>query len=172
VTLAGGRTVFRVRIGPFATSIGESLCSSLKNAGGFCQVAKNGAVRRRCRDGAGGSGYAFMRWASSRSANLSLRSRSWRRDRAGADVWFEAKTANDLFLVPRNGAALAAGDLSKRDFEGCASESYSTIRSRFATSGRRLHLRQDHDGRIGSFRIDGLSPISPRTLALNDVVWE
>ena len=91
----------------------------------------------------------------------------------GADVWFEAKTATELFLAPRNGAALAAGDLSKRDFEACASETYSTDPISFHSIGIGSFICvKTNDGRIGSFRIDGLSQTSPRTLALNYVVWE
>ena len=35
-----------------------------------------------------------------------------------------------------------------------------------------LHQVKTSDGRIGSFRIEALSPASPRTMLVNYVTWE
>jgi len=37
----GGKTIFRVRVGPLEKAAASSLCSSLQSAGGQCFVAKN-----------------------------------------------------------------------------------------------------------------------------------
>ena len=173
VSLAG-RTVFRVRVGPFAgLDQARAFCGSLKSAGGFCQVAKNGAVVANA-----GAGQAAAVTVHAMGELKVPQTYLFDLDggvvtEAGADVWFEAKTESDLFLVPRNGAALAAGRPVKAGFEGCASETYSSDPISFHNIGVGSFICvKTSDGRIGSFRIDGLSQVSPRTLALNYVVWE
>ncbi len=39
--LAGGKTVYRLRVGPYAREDASSMCSALQAAGGQCFIAKN-----------------------------------------------------------------------------------------------------------------------------------
>ncbi|MEN5084796.1 SPOR domain-containing protein, partial [Bosea sp. TWI1241] len=39
--LAGGKTVFRLRVGPYSREDAASMCSGLQAAGGQCFIAKN-----------------------------------------------------------------------------------------------------------------------------------
>jgi cell division protein FtsN len=39
--LAGGKTVFRLRVGPYSREDATSMCSALQAAGGQCFIAKN-----------------------------------------------------------------------------------------------------------------------------------
>jgi len=82
-------------------------------------------------------------------------------------VWFEASSANDLYLVPLNGAELAAGDLSQRDFKACAAETYATSRIslRDVPVGSFICVKTNA-GHIARIRINALAPVAPRTLAL------
>lgn len=91
----------------------------------------------------------------------------------GADVWFEAVTADELYLVPQNGATLGPGDLSKRDAAACAAGGYSSERLPLAKlpAGSFICVRTS-DGRTGSFAIEALSDASPRALSINYVTWE
>jgi TPR repeat protein len=91
----------------------------------------------------------------------------------GGDLWFEAETADDLFLTPQNGAMLAAGDYSKRDAFQCRDGAYSAERLPVkAIPGEAFICIATSEGRIGSFRIDAMSPTSPRTLSINYAVWD
>jgi hypothetical protein len=92
---------------------------------------------------------------------------------AGADVWFEVVSPDQLFLVPQNGAELAPFDPSKRDFNGCASQTYSANAiSLHDLSPGSVVCVKTREARIGRLTIDGLSATSPRTLALDYTVWE
>jgi hypothetical protein len=92
---------------------------------------------------------------------------------AGADIWFDAVTPSQLFLVPRNGAQMAPGDLSKRDFEACSAETYSTdrISLHHLPPGSFICVKTS-GGRIASVKVDILSSGGTSVLALNYVVWE
>jgi hypothetical protein len=92
---------------------------------------------------------------------------------SGGGIWFEAVTATQFFLVPIQGVQLAPGDLSKRDYEACSTETYSTARIalRDLPPGSSVCVKT-HDGKFGSIVIDGLSAGAPHVLALNYVVWE
>jgi cell division protein FtsN len=39
--LAGGKTVYRLRVGPFSREDATAMCSQLQSAGGQCFIAKN-----------------------------------------------------------------------------------------------------------------------------------
>ena len=39
--LAGGKTVYRLRVGPFSRDDASSMCSQLQSAGGQCFIARN-----------------------------------------------------------------------------------------------------------------------------------
>jgi len=92
---------------------------------------------------------------------------------AGADLLFEAITSSELYLTPRNSAQFAPGDFSKRDFAGCASAAYATgkISLRDARPGAYICVKTS-DGRVGSVKIETLSPGAVHVLALSYVVWE
>jgi hypothetical protein len=92
---------------------------------------------------------------------------------AGADVWFEAKTDDELYLTPQHNAMLAPGDYSKRDFDGCKAADYSAERIWLKKIPKDAFICiRTSDGRVGSFHIDGLSRTSPRMLSLNYAVLE
>lgn len=89
-----------------------------------------------------------------------------------ADIWFQAETERRLFLVPRNGAEMAVGDRSNRGRNGCRDEVYSAERVSLWTLpvGSYVCMRTN-EGRISQFRINGLTPDSPRTLSLGYTTW-
>ncbi len=39
--LAGGKTVYRLRVGPYSREDATSMCSQLQSSGGQCFIAKN-----------------------------------------------------------------------------------------------------------------------------------
>ena len=45
-----------------------------------------------------------------------------------SDIWYEAETATEKYITPRNGAMIALGDGSNRGFDGCSDGSFSTDR--------------------------------------------
>ena len=169
-----GRTLYRNRVGPFA-DVGQArdFCGRLQAVGGFCFVPGNAVVLAGIQpeQPTGPAIHSTGKLQVPQSLVLDL-------DRgavvqAAADVWFEALTADQLFLVPQNGAALAPGDLSKRDFKGCTSQTYSAnaLSLLDLPPGSSVCVKT-RGGRIGRLVIDGLSAALPRTLALDYTVWE
>lgn len=92
---------------------------------------------------------------------------------AGADLWFEAETATQLYVTPSNGAALAVGDLSRRNLEACRSARYDAYRVPLSAlpPGSFLCVRTN-EGRFALVGITALTGASPRTLSLSYLTWE
>jgi hypothetical protein len=88
------------------------------------------------------------------------------------DIWFHAVTNTELYLEPRGGAQMAVGDRSNRGFAGCSSASYSTARVPLGDIpvGSYVCVRTD-EGRISQFRMNAISPGSPKTLSLGYTTW-
>lgn len=91
---------------------------------------------------------------------------------AAADVWFEAKTAKDLFLTPRNGARMSVSGKRNRGFAGCSKARYSAGNLPLAKLpvGTYICVRTN-EGRVGEFRINGITGGSPKTLTLGYTTW-
>jgi hypothetical protein len=90
----------------------------------------------------------------------------------GADLWFEAETRDNLYLTPRNGAEIWVGDRSNRNYEGCVRGSFSASRVPLSAVpvGSYVCVRTDQ-GRISQFRMNAISPGSPKTLTLGYTTW-
>lgn len=91
----------------------------------------------------------------------------------GADVWFEAQTATQLFLTPRNGALLAVGDRSNRGYDGCASENYSNNKVPLGVVPPGSYIcALTSDGNVSQIRINGITPGSPKKLTIGYTTWQ
>lgn len=90
----------------------------------------------------------------------------------GADLWFQAETANRLYLAPRNGALINVGDRSNRGRNGCSGGQFSSSRVPLSDLpvGSYICMRTD-EGRVSQFRINGISPGSPKTLRIGFTTW-
>jgi hypothetical protein len=91
-----------------------------------------------------------------------------------ADVWFEAVTAWEMYLVPRNGARMWLGDGSNRGYAGCSTGGpYTTARVPIGSLpvGTYVCVRTN-EGRYSQFRVNGWGAGYPKTLALGYTTWE
>lgn len=91
---------------------------------------------------------------------------------AGADLWFEAETSSRLYLTPRNGAQIWVGNRANRGYQGCLAGTFSASRVPLSAVpvGSYVCVRTN-DGRISQFRMNGISPGSPKTLTLGYTTW-
>ncbi|MET0181949.1 MAG: hypothetical protein ABW199_03585, partial [Caulobacterales bacterium] len=93
---------------------------------------------------------------------------------AAADIWFQADTADLLYLTPRNGARLWVGDRSDRGRTGCAAGTHYTadrISLADLPAGSHVCVRTN-GGHISQMRIVGLEgSASPRTLRFSYATW-
>lgn len=98
---------------------------------------------------------------------------SGRVGRASEDIWFEADTADLLYLTPRNGAQMSVGDRSNRGLAGCSSGRYSPDRVslRDIPVGSYVCVKTS-EGRISQFRMNSISPESPKTLSIGYTTWD
>lgn len=89
-----------------------------------------------------------------------------------ADLWMHAYTAHRVVLEPQNGAQIAVGDRSNRGYAGCARASYSGdgVPLMSVPVGSYVCVRTN-EGRISQFRVNALTPASPRTLTLGYTTW-
>lgn len=90
----------------------------------------------------------------------------------GADVWFQAETANRLYLVPRNGAKIGIVNANNGSYNACKSARMSGARLSLADMpvGTRLCARTS-EGRVATFRLTALSAGSPKTMKLRFTTW-
>jgi hypothetical protein len=90
----------------------------------------------------------------------------------GADVWFQAETHDRLYLVPRNGAKIGVLAGSAGTYNRCRNARKSTARlSMWDLPVGTKVCYQTSEGRIGVFRITGLSAHSPKTLKIRHTTW-
>jgi len=91
-----------------------------------------------------------------------------------SDIWFEAVTAWELYLVPRNGARMWVGDRSNRGYAGCSSGGpYSTTRVPLASIPVGSYICvKTNGGRYSQFRMNAVAPTSPTTLTIGYTTWE
>lgn len=75
---------------------------------------------------------------------------------AGADIWYEAVTAVEKYITPRNGALIALGDGSNRGYAGCSIEDFSAdaVPLDDMPPGTYVCVRTNQ-GRISQFRVNG-----------------
>ena len=93
-----------------------------------------------------------------------------------ADMWFEAVTAWEMYLTPRNGARMWLGDGSNRGYAGCSSGGpYSPARIALDSfpAGTYVCVRTNQ-GRYSQFRVNAIlpGPGGTRTLSLGYTTWE
>ena len=90
----------------------------------------------------------------------------------GADFWFQAETASLLYLVPRNGARIGVGNRTNRGAAGCAAARMSTSRVSLSDLPVGSYVcARTNEGRISQFRVNGISPGSPKTLSIGFTTW-
>jgi hypothetical protein len=87
----------------------------------------------------------------------------------GVDIWYEAVTDSEKYLVPKGGAKLALGDGSNRGYAGCVGEDFSTDRVPLEDMpvGTYVCAKTDQ-GRISQFRINGFAGT---TMKLGYTTW-
>jgi hypothetical protein len=90
----------------------------------------------------------------------------------GADLWFQAETADLLYLVPRNGAKIGVGSRANRGYDGCKTARMTTNRVsiRDVPVGSYVCM-QTSEGRVSQFRVNDLSVGSPKTLSIGYITW-
>ncbi len=90
----------------------------------------------------------------------------------GADIWFQAETANLLYITPRNGAQISVGNRSNRGYAGCAAARYTNARAslRDMPPGSYICVKTNQ-GRISQFRVNAISSGSPKVLSLGYTTW-
>ncbi len=91
---------------------------------------------------------------------------------ADSDIWFQAETADLLYITPRNGAMLGVGDRSNRNYAGCAAARFTRDRVslRDIPVGSYVCVRTN-EGRVSQFRVNALSGGSPKTLSIGYTTW-
>lgn len=90
--------------------------------------------------------------------------------RPTADIWFQAKSAQELFLTPRNGAAMSVSGARNRGKAGCAGGRYSGGSLPLAKLPVGTYICvKTNEKRISEFRINGLSK---GTLSLGYTTWQ
>ena len=89
-----------------------------------------------------------------------------------SDLWFQAVTANELYLSPVNGAGMWVGDRSNRGYEGCVNGAYSPSRVSLTNApvGSYICMRTNQ-GRISQFRVNTISAGSPKQLQIGFTTW-
>ncbi|MFM7614518.1 MAG: hypothetical protein ACKO4R_09895, partial [Synechococcales cyanobacterium] len=89
-----------------------------------------------------------------------------------SDLWFQAVTANELYLSPVNGAGMWVGDRSNRGYEGCVNGAYSPSRVSLTNVpvGSYICMRTNQ-GRISQFRVNTISAGSPKQLQIGFTTW-
>lgn len=92
---------------------------------------------------------------------------------AASDIWFQAETADLLYITPRNGAQLGVGNRSNRNYAGCAAARFSNARVslRDVPVGSYVCVRTN-EGRISQFRVNAISAGSPKVLSIGYTTWQ
>lgn len=92
--------------------------------------------------------------------------------REGADLWFQAETRDLLYLTPVGGARIGVGDRTNRGRDGCASaRMYSDrVSLRDVPVGSYICMVTGQ-GRVSQFRLNDVSPGSPKVLQLGYTTW-
>lgn len=86
------------------------------------------------------------------------------------DIWFQAKTATQRFLTPRNGARIAVVGNRSVGLAGCRSAGYTTNPIGIPPVGTYVCVRTS-EGRYSQFRINGGPGASPGLLQIGYTTW-
>ena len=90
-----------------------------------------------------------------------------------ADFWFEAVNPVQLFIKPMNGAQIAVGNRQNRGYNGCRMEAFSPNQIALNTLAVGDYIcAATSEGRVSQFRINAISPGSPKTLTIGYTTWE
>jgi hypothetical protein len=91
----------------------------------------------------------------------------------GADIWFEAVTATERYVTPRNGAKIAIAGTTQAGRDGCAAASLSTskININDLPAGTYVCVLTSQ-GRYSQFLITAPVGPSPGTLSIVYTTWE
>lgn len=91
----------------------------------------------------------------------------------GADFWFEAVTATERYLVPRNGAQLVRAGTQAVDYKACTEAPLATARIPLQSlpAGTFLCARTNQ-GRISAVRVENNVGPSPGVLTISFTTWE
>jgi serine/threonine protein kinase len=92
---------------------------------------------------------------------------------ANADIWFEADTAVDRFVTPKNGAGIAMVGPTSVGRDGCAAAPLASTRIDINNlpEGTYLCVRTNL-GRYSQFRVNAPVNPSPGTLTIGYTTWE
>lgn len=89
---------------------------------------------------------------------------------SGADIWYQAVTALEKYITPRNGAGIAVGDGSNRGFAGCSVASFSNASVPLASIPTGTYVCvKTNQGRISQFRVNGFVGT---TMKLGYTTWK
>ncbi|MEO8529589.1 MAG: hypothetical protein ABI459_00040 [Deltaproteobacteria bacterium] len=175
---------------PIVNNLSET---KVMNIGGepalICIYASSGSIQRKAPAGAtctavgggfnctSGGGVVAPQTYSTGPINLKQTYLADFDENAGgnenADIWFEAVTATQLYLTPRNGAKFALGNLSNRGFAGCSSASYSGGRVALSDVPVGAYVCvKTNQGRISQFRLNGITGGSVKKLQLGYTTWQ
>lgn len=87
----------------------------------------------------------------------------------GVDIWYQAVSAVEKYITPRNGATIAVGDGSNRGYAGCAAESFSGDNVPLADIPVGTYVCvKTNQGRISQFRVNGFMGT---TMKLGYTTW-
>lgn len=91
---------------------------------------------------------------------------------AGGDIWFQAVTATQRYLVPRGGAEMSISGRRNRGLAGCSTARYSAgrISIRDIPVGTYVCVRTN-EGRYSEFRVNARVGPSPGTLRIGYTTW-
>lgn len=91
---------------------------------------------------------------------------------AGADLWFEAKTATARFLTPRNGATIWVGDRSARTKAQCEAGAYTANATpMFSVPPGSYVCVKTNEGRVGIVKIVQLTGLAVKNLEIEYTTW-
>jgi len=92
---------------------------------------------------------------------------------AGVDIWFEAVTAAERYLVPRNGASMAIAGNRSINLAGCkAIAGYTRARLPVALFRTGLYVCvRTNEGRYSQFRVNSAAGPSPATMEIGFTTW-
>jgi len=90
----------------------------------------------------------------------------------GADIFFQARTATERFITPRNGAVIAVAGRQEIDRAGCAALNLrpDPIPIQRVPAGTYLCVRTN-DGRLSRVRVDQTVGPSPGVLRITFLTW-
>lgn len=90
----------------------------------------------------------------------------------GADIWFQAQTATQRYLVPRGGAQMSISGRRNRGLAGCSSARYSSgrVSIRDIPVGTYVCVKTN-EGRYSEFRVNAPVGPSPGTLQIGYTTW-